>query len=150
MTDKQTTGGSQDQGYNVATSSVICSGIAFPSSTSAEERNWVEAHFISESFASSADFLVGQERFKVNPSLYFLYAHAIEQAIKGYLLGRGTPQNEVKKLGHNLLKLLRKARAKGLNTSDPNTDTIVTRLNKAGEQAAIRYNVSYCLNQKAT
>ncbi len=145
MTDNQTTQQVRRKDHDVATSSAMRPGVGFARSVSAEERAWVETHILG------TEFLRAAQRFGSNPHeyagapVYFLYIHAVELALKSFLLRAGCTEEKLKKLSHNLLKIFEEAKVKGLNASDPDTDNIVSRLSNAVKKAAIRYEFPHSM-----
>jgi len=75
--------------------------------------------------------------------VYVLYIHAIEMALKSYLLRMGVEKPRLRRVSHNLTRLLEEASRFGLITSDADTDNIVDRLTTATRDAAIRYEMPY-------
>ena len=52
-----------------------------------------------------------------SPVPYFLYCHSIELILKAFLIGNGIPKKDLRKLyGHDLEKVLTKAKDLGLST----------------------------------
>jgi hypothetical protein len=70
---------------------------------------------------------------------FFLFAHGIELALKGFLHGNGLTLEELKNIGHELDELLQLCRAKGLACSESDTDSIVNRIAKSLIHARLRY-----------
>jgi hypothetical protein len=59
-----------------------------------------------------------------SPVRYYLVCHAIEVCLKAFLLGKGVPKTKLKNpnlLGHDLVKVLARSRACGLDTYRPLT-----------------------------
>lgn len=55
----------------------------------------------------------------VTAPIYYLYCHAIELALKGYLRAHGVTLDELKGLRHRLQPLLKRARTHGLDQGTP-------------------------------
>lgn len=52
-----------------------------------------------------------------NPVPYYLYCHSLELILKAFLLAKGVPLDDLKgnSLGHDLIRILRRARSLGLD-----------------------------------
>jgi hypothetical protein len=99
----------------------------------------------AEMHANAGTFLADAQSLG-NPASagqFVLVMHAIELALKSYLHERGYSLEDLKKVGHKLDKLFATAQAKGLSVGDPNAQSILSRLDKAGEQTAIRYDFCF-------
>jgi hypothetical protein len=70
---------------------------------------------------------------------FFLFAHGIELALKSFLHDNGLTLEELKKIGHDLDKLLERCRAKGLACSESDSDSIIDRIAKSLINAGLRY-----------
>lgn len=68
-----------------------------------------------------------------SPVPYFLHCHAIELALKAFLLGKGVSKKDLKKLGHNLEKILKKARDLGLSDFIKITSELEKEISKANK-----------------
>lgn len=145
MTGNKTTGTPSRKSHNVATSSVLRPGVAFAGSVSAEERTWLEAHSIGCEFIWAANKLVPNRTGYGGAPVYVLYAHAIEMVLKSFLLRMGKSKTQLKKISHDLNKLLTEAKGLGLSVSDPDTDNIVSRINEALKNAALRYEFPHSM-----
>ncbi len=69
----------------------------------------------------ASEFLRAADSFKrgdgFSPVAYYLRCHAIELALKAFLLAKGFPKNDLKhKLGHNLEEALKSATKHGLQS----------------------------------
>ena len=129
--------------HDVKTSWVHRTSIGFARTVSDVERASCEAHFLAGEFLTDATALGGALGTENGAPVYVLYIHAIEMALKSYLLRRGVTEQQLKRMGHDLPDLLNQARARGLMTNDPDTDHIITELGKATHKAAIRYDMPY-------
>jgi len=58
---------------------------------------------------ADAAFQVSQDRKLIGPA-YFLAAHSIELSLKAFLLARGESYSAVRKMGHDLVALMVRAR----------------------------------------
>lgn len=54
----------------------------------------------------------------------FLYYHAIELLLKSYLINNGATKEQVKALGHRIIKIGKACEAKGLTLSDADRATL--------------------------
>jgi hypothetical protein len=79
------------------------------------------------------------DRFPIDFAKYFLFCHAIEVGLKAYLLKTGTTVHEVRdRYGHNLGRLLRDAKARGLAT-DARIDRAIGSLDEPHREFWARY-----------
>jgi hypothetical protein len=91
----------------------------------------------------ASEFLLAAKAFKspnkFSPVPYFLYCKSIELALKAYLLTKGVPLKKLKKrLGHNLIKILQKAKSKSLDDLIAVTPELERELRKANEYYDIK------------
>jgi hypothetical protein len=110
---------------------------------SPEERSWCETHSLGHEFLLAANYLNSDSRPSHLAPTFVLYIHAIEMALKSYLLRKGLTKHQLQRISHNLRTLLDNSRAEGLVTSDPDTDGIVDRLTQATRGASIRYDMPF-------
>lgn len=78
----------------------------------------------------ATDFLNAHESYKsdnpFSPVSYYLVCRSLELSMKSFLLAKGMTRQEIKntkKYGHDLKKILRKAKELGINTISPISDT---------------------------
>ena len=72
-------------------------------------------HRYASEFLRAADSFKCEDGF--SPVAYYLRCHAIELALKAFLLAKGFPKNDLKhKLGHNLEEALKSATKHGLQS----------------------------------
>ena len=76
---------------------------------------------------------------------FFLFVHGIELALKAYLHEKGLSIDDLRRVGHNLIELLRACQARGLDPSEPDTSAIVARLDASLEKAKLRYDFEFHL-----
>jgi hypothetical protein len=69
---------------------------------------------------------------------YFLLCHAIELALKAFLTLHGASEPDLKKIGHDLKKLLKHAEKFGLKLT-PDTQHAIERLARAHKEHWARY-----------
>jgi hypothetical protein len=99
-----------------------------------------EMHTNAGIFLSDAELLGA----RASAGQFMLVMHTIELALKSYLHDRGRSLKKLKdKFGHNLDKLFAEAQAKGLLVPNPNAQSVISRLNNAGERARIRYEFNF-------
>jgi hypothetical protein len=63
----------------------------------------------------AAEILRGYDEIIIDVPAYYLYAHSIELALKALLVYSGSDDKELRKIGHNLKTIWKKAMKKGLN-----------------------------------
>jgi hypothetical protein len=78
---------------------------------------------------------------------YILLTHAIELALKGYLLCNGVTKEQLanRRFGHKLTALLQEAKINGLVLSDPEADKLIGALDNYTGGAALRYTFGFSL-----
>ena len=64
---------------------------------------------------------------------------AIELSLKGFLLARGCQRSELKKLGHNLIKLLARAEELGFLVKNPELSRYVESVSPGHADLSLRY-----------
>jgi hypothetical protein len=96
-------------------------------------------HAMAKQFVSDGQALGN----RVTAGQFFLFAHGIELALKGFLHSGGLTLQELQNIGHKLTELLQKCDANGLVRSEPDSDIIVARLDKSLEHARLRYDFDY-------
>ncbi|MGJ4963319.1 hypothetical protein [Bradyrhizobium sp. HKCCYLRH3061] len=74
---------------------------------------------------------------------FFLFAHGIELALKGFLHEKGRTLEELEGIGHKLGKLLDLCTTHGLVLSEGDTASIVARFDKALLKAKLRYDFDF-------
>jgi hypothetical protein len=74
---------------------------------------------------------------------FFLFAHGIELALKGFLHEKGRTLEQLERIGHKLGELLESCRAEGLALSEADTAAIVARFDKALVKAKLRYDFDF-------
>jgi hypothetical protein len=87
---------------------------------------------LGNDYAAAAEFLFDNHPSTVIPFIpipYYLLGHAIELELKAYLSAEGAGEKELRDLGHDLLRVLARARSLGL-------DALVTLL--AEEEKSLR------------
>jgi hypothetical protein len=70
---------------------------------------------------------------------YILAMHAIELALKAFLMRNGTDEKKLKSIGHNLNTLYKMAVESGLSLGDPNAFGLIAWVNKWHQPVKIRY-----------
>jgi hypothetical protein len=70
---------------------------------------------------------------------YILVMHAVELALKAFLMKKGVGENKLKSIGHNLNALYKEAVDLGLSLDDPNTYTLIAWINEWHQPVKIRY-----------
>lgn len=76
-------------------------------------------HYASE-FSTSARQAQAGLGSTFSPVPYYLYCHSLELGLKAFLLAKGVTKHELKyRLGHDLRKIPRKARGRGLEQTVP-------------------------------
>ena len=70
---------------------------------------------------------------------YFLYSHAIELALKAYLLVSGHSERECVKLGHDIAGALRAAQAHGLTLSELHSGIVESLSREHNRPFSFRY-----------
>lgn len=79
-----------------------------------------------------------------SPGQYILAIHAIELALKSFLLDNEISEKDLrKKYGHKLTSLLNKANDLGLVVETENAADIIARLDKHTTKPMIRYNLKF-------
>jgi hypothetical protein len=73
-----------------------------------------------------------------NPK-YYLQIHAIELAGKAFLLANGEGPEEVKKIGHDLVRLFAECRNHGLVLAHPSADWIISLIAPVHADHRLRY-----------
>jgi len=68
-----------------------------------------------------------------SPVPYYLYCHCLELGLKTYLFAKGIPRKDLKKMGHNLIKILKHAKKEGLDNLIPITSEQESELYKANK-----------------
>jgi hypothetical protein len=136
-------GPTSPKSHNVTTSWVHRTPIGFARAVSDNERAWCEAHFLAGEFLRAGNTLGVTAAHSNGAPVYVLYIHAIEMALKSYLLRKGLTKDKVRGYRHGLLALLDEARNRGLVTTEAYTDHIVSELKKATDKATIRYDMPY-------
>jgi len=88
----------------------------------------------------ATDFLNAHESYKsdnaFSPASYYLVCRSLELSMKSFLLAKGMARQEIKdrrKYGHDLKKLLRKAKELGINTISPISDAQEEQIVKAND-----------------
>jgi hypothetical protein len=101
----------------------------------------IEMHTNAALFLHDAKYLGEQ----ATASQFVLFVHAIELAIQSFLHGKGYDLKDLR-LGfaHDLDDLLKEARGAGLAVSDPDTDSVISYLNKYS-RAALRYDFAFAM-----
>jgi hypothetical protein len=69
---------------------------------------------VAGSFVRSVELLAANVQTVEVWGIALLSSHTLEVVLKAFLLARGVPEDELIKIGHNLEKTWRAARAKGL------------------------------------
>jgi hypothetical protein len=87
-------------------------------------------------YADAAEQLVN---FRNHNPRYFLFCHAIELALKSYILAAGGDQKELKTIRHDLQKAYDRARALGYKPTDPSVPDIVETLDPYHKDYTFRY-----------
>ena len=90
----------------------------------------------ADRYADAAKQLTDFKHF--NPR-YFLYCHAIELALKAYILASGGDDREVRKIKHDLGKAYRRASELGYTPALDGTAEIVDWLHPYHQDYAFRY-----------
>lgn len=99
-----------------------------------------EMHAHARSFVQDADLIHNP----ASTARIILQIHAIELALKAWLHEHGVSIEELRrKYGHNLDELVSEAKKKGLTLSEGDAEQVITRLNAAGDEAALRYNFEF-------
>jgi hypothetical protein len=70
---------------------------------------------------------------------FYLQIHAIELAGKAYLLAKGENPDQVKKIGHDLLRLFTECRDQGLVLTHPRADWIINLIAPVHLDHRLRY-----------
>ena len=78
-------------------------------------------HRYASEFAKYAREAHVEAKGKFSPIPYYLYCHSLELVLKAFLLAKGVAKADLKKrsLGHDLSKILLKAKALGLEETVP-------------------------------
>jgi hypothetical protein len=74
---------------------------------------------------------------------YFLLSHAIELALKAYILATGGTEKQTKKIRHDLNLAWQKAVANGLRSNNSDLPKIIERIAPAHLDYSFRYNRSW-------
>jgi hypothetical protein len=74
---------------------------------------------------------------------FFLFAHGIELALKGFLHEKGSTLEELTGIGHQLGKLLESCTTLGLVLSEADTVGVVARFDKGLLKAKLRYDFNF-------
>jgi len=78
----------------------------------------------ARSFFLAANKLRGTEEMLSDVPIYYLYGHAIELALKSFLLYQGYDEKDIRKIGHDLKDAWTKATDKSLDKPLANTTEI--------------------------
>lgn len=71
---------------------------------------------------------------------YIVLFHAIELGLKAFLLNHGVPEGDLRRYGHDLVKLLQEAKRRGLSLAAPNADDMIEWINEWHcDEVKIRY-----------
>ncbi|MET4761225.1 HEPN domain-containing protein [Bradyrhizobium ottawaense] len=97
---------------------------------------WGEAN----AFADAARALISADNSFYAPT-YFLLCHALELALKSYLLANDVPLAEVIKLGHDLTRAYAKAHQLGMRVPGEHVDVLIDRLSEFHQRMIFRYPV---------
>ncbi len=125
--------------HDIKTSQVTNLGVAYLPGGNANHEA-LELHCLASSFIYDAGLLSDG----ASPGKYILAIHGLELALKSFLHDKGMPLPDLRKhYGHDLKKLLAKARELGLVVHDPEADGIIDRLQKYIKDAKIRYEIKY-------
>jgi hypothetical protein len=89
--------------------------------------------------AAYADAAAELVNFRRSGPLYFLFCHALELALKAYILATGGNRKELKPIRHDLKKLYDRAIALGYRPSDPRIPEIVEWLEPYHSDFSFRY-----------
>lgn len=86
----------------------------------------------------ATDFLNAYESYKsdikFSPASYYLVCRSLELSMKSFLLAKGITRQEIKnEYGHDLQKILRKAKELGINTTSPISETQEEQIVKAND-----------------
>jgi HEPN domain-containing protein len=90
----------------------------------------------AETFANAAKSL---SDFRTFGPRYYLFCHAIELALKSYILASGGDLSELRNLGHNLVKALKRAKQLGFTPADKDLKLFVDWLNPYHHNHEFRY-----------
>lgn len=94
---------------------------------------------LANEYFSSADTLLMADNRKIVP-LLFLQCHAIELALKSFLVSAGVDKSELRHMGHDLLRCMEKARELGLRISLSNEQLLaVKKANDFYESKRLEY-----------
>jgi hypothetical protein len=76
---------------------------------------------------------------------FFLFAHGIELALKGFLHEKGRTLEQLERMRHKLGELLELCKAEGLAISEADTAAVVARFDKALVKAKLRYDFDFIM-----
>jgi hypothetical protein len=97
---------------------------------------------LARSYLSAADALMEQGRTDTFLPSIFLLCHALELGLKSYLLSVGATEPQLRGIGHDLVKCLAEAEARGLSThlrfSQAERDDL-NRINEYYERKELEY-----------
>ncbi len=90
----------------------------------------------AETFTNAAKSL---SDFRTFGPRYYLFCHAIELTLKSYILASGGDQSELRKLGHNLVKVFKRAKKLGFTPAEKDLKLFVDWLNPYHRDHEFRY-----------
>lgn len=94
------------------------------------------------SFISAADAYASVDKLRDWFPLYFLFGQSLELALKAFALNKGASERDLMKIGHDLLKALRRAQSDGLDVPtllSADKQSAVALLSKWHREQVTRY-----------